>query len=92
MKDHYRPQKMALWMNLIPDLQSAAIANQVRRGKIALAAEAAEATDEAMLDYRLFFFRPVHIFSYDKSKKGMAAYVFENSFSLKPSWFMMFLC
>ena len=56
MKDHYRPQKMALWMNLIPDLQSAAIANQVRRGKIALAAaaEAAEASDEAMLDYRLY--------------------------------------
>ena len=67
MKDHYRPQKMALWMNLIPDLQSAAIANQVRRGKIALAAEAAEATDEAMLDYRLFFFRTLHIFSFDKS-------------------------
>ena len=53
MKDHYRPQKMALWMNLIPDLQSAAIANQARsRGKIILPSP--EDSDEAMLDYRLY--------------------------------------
>ena len=26
MKDHYRSQKMALWLNLVPDLQSAASA------------------------------------------------------------------
>jgi hypothetical protein len=53
MKDHYRPQKMALWMNLIPDLQSAAIANQARarpgKGQIL-----ASNGDEAMLDYRLY--------------------------------------
>lgn len=50
MKDHYRPQKMALWMNLIPDLQSAAMANQARRKKITTPTT----SDEAMLDYRLY--------------------------------------
>lgn len=49
MKDHYRPQKMALWLNLIPDLQSAAIAHQAR-GKVV----ANPANEDTMLDYRLY--------------------------------------
>jgi len=27
MRDHFRSQKMALWLNLVPDLQSAAAAS-----------------------------------------------------------------
>ena len=30
MRDHYRAQKMALWLNLIPDLQKAATSNHMR--------------------------------------------------------------
>ena len=30
MRDHYRSQKMALWLNLVPDLQSAAAASYGR--------------------------------------------------------------
>ena len=56
MKDHYRPQKMALWMNLIPDLQSAAIAN--RRGHASSKQQQPPAVsgppDESLLDYRLY--------------------------------------
>ena len=51
MKDHYRPQKMALWMNLIPDLQSAAMAN--RKPEIQKIQLKNSEADE-MLDYRLY--------------------------------------
>ena len=56
MKDHYRPQKMALWMNLIPDLQSAAMANR-GPGKPQLKPNhrgVQTPSSEDMLDYRLY--------------------------------------
>ena len=56
MKDHYRPQKMALWMNLIPDLQSAAMAN--RRGHSIKQQQNTpqqnQQDQETLLDYRLY--------------------------------------
>ena len=53
MKDHYRPQKMALWMNLIPDLQSAAMATH--RGAVSPPAQPPRVhSSEDMLDYRLY--------------------------------------
>lgn len=57
MKDHYRPQKMALWMNLIPDLQSAAIANRGPGKPPALKPNGHRVqsqSSEDMLDYRLY--------------------------------------
>ena len=61
MKDHYRPQKMALWMNLIPDLQSAAIASSQTAASDQNTILKASRNgfdslneDEAMLDYRLY--------------------------------------
>ena len=53
MKDHYRPQKMALWMNLIPDLQSAAMASN-RRGGHTASKQPPVPPDETLLDYRLY--------------------------------------
>ena len=52
MKDHYRPQKMALWMNLIPDLQSAAMAN--RKPATTFPKQIQSKNSDEMLDYRLY--------------------------------------
>ena len=55
MKDHYRPQKMALWMNLIPDLQSAAMASNHRGHNIKQQNTPQNQQDqETLLDYRLY--------------------------------------
>ena len=64
MRDHYRPQKMALWLNLVPDLQSAAAAAQNRHivtsgsdGKITGGSSKNGGTEteyDDMLDYRLY--------------------------------------
>ena len=53
MKDHYRPQKMALWMNLIPDLQSAAMANRKPETTFPKNIPSHKTSDD-MLDYRLY--------------------------------------
>ena len=61
MKDHYRSQKMALWLNLVPDLQKAAAqsasgpANSIARQTGVDSHHDSRADDEkAMLEYRLY--------------------------------------
>ena len=58
MKDHYRSQKMALWLNLVPDLQSAAAAKAPNYyADDTVVNERKQANDDshkAMLEYRLY--------------------------------------
>lgn len=57
MRDHYRSQKMALWLNLVPDLQSAAAASYGRNGaKKDLSSETSQSSSSSsdLYDYRLY--------------------------------------
>ena len=61
MKDHYRSQKMALWLNLVPDLQKAAAASDLKAvdGPTNSAAgkggkDNRDDDEKAMLEYRLY--------------------------------------
>ena len=50
----YRSQEMALWLNLIPDLQSAGRAAAAASEDDEAAANPADAADHSMLDYHLY--------------------------------------
>ena len=58
MRDHYRSQKMALWLNLVPDLQSAAAASYGRNNpkKDPAASSGSNPNDGSseLYDYRLY--------------------------------------
>ena len=57
MKDHYKSQKMALWLNLVPDLQAAAVAKSRQSEEnqgITSDKESNSENDEKLLDYRLY--------------------------------------
>ena len=57
MKDHYKSQKMALWLNLVPDLQAAAVAKsrQSEDNRGIVNAQQNEVEEEKkLLDYRLY--------------------------------------
>ena len=56
MRDHYRSQKMALWLNLIPDLQSAAAASygrNVAKKDPSTAADSSSSSSD-IYEYRLY--------------------------------------
>ncbi|CAB4059051.1 NLGN [Lepeophtheirus salmonis] len=54
MRDHYRSQKMALWLNLIPDLQAAAADAEERRRSFEHNMKAVYQSEEEFLGYRLY--------------------------------------
>ena len=63
MKDHYRSQKMALWLNLVPDLQKAAAASDLKAADGPTNGAAGSSgggkdnrvdDEKAMLEYRLY--------------------------------------
>ena len=63
MKDHYRSQKMALWLNLVPDLQKAAAASDLKAADGPTNSAAGSSgggknnrndDEKAMLEYRLY--------------------------------------
>jgi len=63
MRDHYKPQKMALWLNLVPDLQSAAAAkspsyfnndNGGGGNGGGTRVNGDDSNEQSMLDYRLY--------------------------------------
>ena len=58
MRDHYRSQKMALWLNLVPDLQSAAAASYGRKKDLAAGSNPSEGSSSSasneLYDYRLY--------------------------------------
>ena len=63
MKDHYRSQKMALWLNLVPDLQKAAAASDLKAadgptnsaaGTLGGGKDNRDDDEKAMLEYRLY--------------------------------------
>ena len=56
MKDHYKSQKMALWLNLVPDLQAAAVAKsrQSDDDERENDRKPENEDDKNLLDYRLY--------------------------------------
>jgi hypothetical protein len=57
MKDHYKSQKMALWLNLVPDLQAAAVAkSRQTEGNQGIINDKKtnEENNKKLLDYRLY--------------------------------------
>ena len=55
MKDHYKSQKMALWLNLVPDLQAAAVAKSRQSEDHERENDKQEdENNKKLLDYRLY--------------------------------------